>query len=100
MAIRATPDLWQTCDGKRRIAPMHGELVRVVENQEQIATTALVDDLQEQALLEEMLDDAKPRRRPGTEGLHYLLATPFRYPPLRHGSRFGQRSEPICTLRL
>ena len=64
MAIRATPDLWQTCDGKRRIAPMHGELVRVVENQEQIATTALVDDLQEQALLEKMLDDAKPRRGP------------------------------------
>ena len=26
-------------------------------------------------------------------GLHYLLFTPFRYPPLRHGSRFGTRAE-------
>jgi hypothetical protein len=27
-------------------------------------------------------------------GLHYLLSTPFRYPPLRYGSRFGTRYEP------
>ena len=26
--------------------------------------------------------------------MHYLLASPFRYPPLRHGSRFGSRFEP------
>lgn len=87
-------DLWQACKGPARIGPIHGELMRIVESQEQIATTSLVDDLAEQALLEEMLESAKPPRRSGTEHLHYLLATPFRYPPLRHGSRFGRRHEP------
>jgi hypothetical protein len=41
-----------------------------------------------------MLEASKPRLRPGTERLHYLLATPFRYAPLPHGSRFGSRLEP------
>ena len=75
-------------------AAIQGMLFRVVESQEQIATTALVDDLNEQALLEEMLETTKPPRVPGTESLHYLLATPFRYPPLRYGSRFGGAHEP------
>jgi hypothetical protein len=66
----------------------------MVERQQQVATTALVDDLAEQALLEELIERSKPRLRSGTERLHYLLATPFRYPPLRHGSRFGTRFEP------
>jgi len=65
----------------------------VVESQEQVATMSLVDDLDEQSALEQLLDDTKPRYRPGTTGLHYLLSTPFRYPPLRHGSRFGRRHE-------
>lgn len=73
---------------------MGGELVRVVESQEQVATAALVDNLSEQAMLEELLELSKPPPRTGTEGLHYLLASPFRYPPLRHGSRFGSRLEP------
>jgi hypothetical protein len=43
-------------------------------------------------LLEELIDRAKPPER--TRGrMHYLLFTPFRYPPLRHGSRFGTRHE-------
>lgn len=75
-------------------AAIHGTLVRLVESQEQIATTGLVDDLGEQALLEDMLEATKPPHRPGTEAVHYLLATPFRYPPLRHGSRFGAAHEP------
>lgn len=54
----------------------------------------MVDDLAKQVLLEDLLDATKPGPRPGTEGLHYLFATPFRYPPLRHGSRFGTRFEP------
>jgi len=54
-----------------------------------------VDSPEEQALLERLLDDAKPPipSGPEFEGLHYLLATPFRYPPLPHGSRFGRREE-------
>ena len=88
------PDLWPLCRETLRIAPLGGELLRLVESQEQVATSALVDDLAEQALLEDLLDATKPAVRPGTASLHYLLATPFRYPPLRHGSRFGGRFEP------
>jgi hypothetical protein len=87
-------DLWAVCEKDVRIAPLAGELLRIVESQQQVATLALVDDLAEQALLEELLERAKPPLPPGTERLHYLLATPFRYPPLRHGSRFGRRFEP------
>jgi len=60
-----------------------------------VATRKLVDSDEEQALLEDLIERAKPpaRREPEFEGLHYLLATPFRYPPLRHGSRFGTRAE-------
>jgi hypothetical protein len=63
-----------------------------VEAQHQVATRKLVDSDEEQAMLEEVLERHKP---PVVEGgrLHYLLFTPFRYPPLRHGSRFGSRRE-------
>ena len=71
-----------------------GVLFRLVESQEQVATNQLVRSLDRQAVLEGMLEGTKPPWRKGTERLHYLLATPFRYPPLKHGSRFGKRSEP------
>ena len=87
-------DLWSACQQDLRIAPLSGELLRIVESQEQIATLSLVDDLAEQAVLEELLEQSKPPLSAGGEGLHYLLLTPFRYPPLRHGSRFGRRFEP------
>ena len=34
----------------------------------------------------------------GCEKLHHLLSTPFRYPPLRHGSRFDPASSPACSM--
>ncbi len=72
-----------------------GLLFRLVENQEQIATRDLVaGDLDKQAVLETLLEPSKPPRVPGTERFDYLLATPWRYPPLRYGSRFGRRFEP------
>lgn len=71
-----------------------GTLRRLVESQEQVATNQLVSSLTRQSQLEEMLEATKPALRPGTEDLHYLLAAPFRYPPLKHGSRFGKRIEP------
>lgn len=71
-----------------------GTLLRLVESQEQIATRRITDTLEDQALLEDLLEAAKPPLAEGTGPLHYLLATPFRYPPLRHGSRFGSRFEP------
>ncbi len=69
-------------------------LLRMVESQEQVATSRLVGTLERQALLEDMLEATKPPMHTQTGNLHYLLATPFRYPPLRHGSRFGARNQP------
>jgi hypothetical protein len=84
--------IWTQCAAASEIAPLRATAWRAVEAQHQIATRKLVDTDEEQRLLEELLDDSKPpmhlKRR-----LHYLLSTPFRYPPLRHGSRFASRFE-------
>jgi hypothetical protein len=53
----------------------------------------LTDSLAEQALLETLLEESKPALPPGTERLHYLLATPFRYRS-PWGSRFRSPFEP------
>ena len=68
---------------------------RVVESQHVVATRRLVDSSAEQEVLEELIEGAKPPvpDEPAFAGLHYLLSTPFRYPPLPHGSRFGTRAE-------
>lgn len=70
-----------------------GRLYRIIESQEEVATRSLVDSLHKQAILESLLEQSKPARLPGSEELHYLLATPFRYPPLPWGSRFGGTAE-------
>ena len=70
-----------------------GRLYRIIESQEEVATRGLVDSLQKQEILENLLELSKPVRLPGSEDLHYLLATPFRYPPLPWGSRFGGVAE-------
>ncbi|WP_049311070.1 RES family NAD+ phosphorylase, partial [Pseudomonas aeruginosa] len=87
-------EIWRQCKGERHVRPLQGRLVRLVESQEQVATLQLVDTLEEQALLEELLESSKPPVPADAEPLHYLLKTPFRYPPLRWGSRFGRRHEP------
>lgn len=73
-----------------QLVPLSGTAWRVVESQEQIHSLRWVDSMAEHDVLESLLESSKP---PATEG-HYLLATPFRYPPLPWGSRFGTRSEP------
>jgi RES domain len=62
-------------------------LWRVVEAQHTASTMRVTDSLEEQAALEAILEDSKPALPPGVRGLHYLLATPFRYRP-HTGSRF------------
>jgi len=86
--------IWEACQGPAQIRRVAGVLFRMVESQEHVATLGYVDTLEEQALLEEMLDEVKPPYRSHTDGLHYLLRTPFRYPPLKWGSRFGRIHEP------
>lgn len=85
---------WQACLADSQPVKLSGTLLRLVESQEQVATSQLVGSLERQAVLESLLDATKPPLRKGSEALHYLLATPFRYPPLKHGSRFGTREEP------
>lgn len=86
--------LWQICDGARHVTALKGTLFRLVESQEHVATLSYVDTLEEQALLERMLEEVKPPYADDSDGLHYLLKTPFRYPPLKWGSRFGRTHEP------
>ncbi len=85
---------WRGINVVAHVTKVDGNLYRVVESQEQIATVGLVDTLDEQSLLEQLLERSKPAARSGSNHLHYLLMSPFRYPPLQHGSRFGGRHEP------
>jgi hypothetical protein len=62
-------------------------LWRAVEAQHIASTLRLVANVEEQLLLERVLEQTKPPVPPDAAGLHYLLATPFRYSsPV--GSRF------------
>lgn len=70
-----------------------GRAHRLVESQEVTATMVLADSLEEQDLLETIIDSAKPPIPSDCQHMHYLLYTPFRYPPLQFGSRFGTRAE-------
>ena len=104
--------IWTRCGGRSSLRALSGRAWRVVESQHLFATRKLVDSDEEQALLEELIEEIKPPagmarglvagppRNVGLVagpqrgvGLHYLLFTPFRYPPLRHGSRFGTRRD-------
>ena len=67
---------------------------RAVEAQHVAATMALVDSLEEQQALERILDDTKPPVPPAARKLHWLLFTPFRYPPPPGGSRFRGPNDP------
>lgn len=87
-------DIWGACAPRIEAALLGGELMRLVASQEEIATLGLVDTLSEQRRVERLLEQSKPPLVRDTERLHYLLAAPFRYPPLPYGSRFGTRQEP------
>jgi RES domain-containing protein len=74
--------------------PVALDLWRAVEAQHHASTMVLVDTLDEQALLERILDHSKPAIDMELAGLHWLLFTPFRYPPLPNGSRFRSPADP------
>jgi hypothetical protein len=84
--------IWTQCAAASSVAPLAATAWRVVEAQHQISTRKLVDSAEEQVVLEALIETAKPPMR--APRLHTLLGTPFRYPPLRYGSRFGTRHEP------
>ncbi len=88
--------IWTRCAAKFSFCSLSFDAWRVVESQHITSTRKLVDSAAEQALLEALVDRVKPPLPPGKRftDLHYLLFTPFRHPPLRHGSRFGVVTEP------
>jgi len=55
---------------------------------------ALVESIAEQHILERLLDEAKPAVPAAAARLHWLLFTPFRYPPPPGGSRFRGPNDP------
>lgn len=87
---------WRRVLGNAEPSGLLGTLKRLVENQEQKVTLALTDNLAEHEMLEALLEESKPAPgdHPRLRRLDYLLQTPWRYPPLAWGSRFGRRFEP------
>ena len=86
---------WRRVLGRAQPTSLMGTLRRIVENQEQKVTVPLVDNLAEHEVLEELLEDSKPDgAQDALARFDYLLRTPWRYPPLPWGSRFGRRFEP------
>ncbi len=80
--------IWTQCGAKSNLKTLECDACRVVEYPYRSVTRKLVDSPEEHQLLEDAIEAIKP---PSIEGadLHFLLSTPFRYPPLKHGSRFG-----------
>jgi len=65
---------------------------RMVEAQHRISTNRLAADADDQALLERLVEQAKPPLPAAARALHYLLATPFRYGYAK-ASRFRRARE-------
>jgi hypothetical protein len=85
--------LWTRLVGEQHVRRLSSSPWRVVEAQHVISTRKLTDSDEEQRVLEDLLERSKPPVPRAAARLHYLLSTSFRYPPLRHGSRFGTREQ-------
>lgn len=84
-------NLWALCEGETHQKKITAEPWRVVEAQHISSSRDLVDTLEEHDLLEELIEESKPSI---AKDKHYLIFSPFRYPPLKYGSRFGSLYEP------
>ena len=80
---------WTTREVASNAAALRHALWRAVEAQHVVSTMALVDSIEEQHVLERLLDDTKPAIPAAAAHLHWLLFTPFRYPPPPGGSAFA-----------
>lgn len=86
-------DVWKKCKGIKHITKISTSAWRIIEYQEETSTRKLVDSFEEQDVLDNLIEKSKPLIP--LEYLNYnsLLYTPFRYPPLKNGSRFGKKTE-------
>ena len=87
--------IWTRCAGSSEIRALAARPFRLVEAQHLTSTRRLVNSAEEHVALEALIERAKPAlpADPSFRGLHFLLTTSFRYPPLAHGSRFATRFE-------
>jgi RES domain len=83
--------IWEQCIGKKWVKALEVKPWRVVEAQHILSSRDLVDSSEEHDILENLIEQSKPRI---TVQKDYLIYTPFRYPPLPYGSRFASRFEP------
>lgn len=83
-------NIWTESEGIKLTKSLVLEPWRMVEDQYISSSRDLVESREEHALLEDMLENSKPKIE---NNKHYLIITPFRYPPLRYGSRFGNTFE-------
>ncbi|MCF8709839.1 RES family NAD+ phosphorylase [Rhizorhapis sp. SPR117] len=72
--------------------PYAASLWRLVEAQHRISTNRLAANAEDQAMLEQLVEEVKPPLPPAARHLHYLLATPFRYGHAKE-SRFRKAGE-------
>ena len=85
---------WMPAAVSSEARPWAGTVWRMVEAQHTASTMKIVDNDAEQDLLETLLESSKPAQPGSVLALDYLLATPFRYHPLRGGSRFRAITDP------
>ncbi len=87
--------IWTRCGAGSNLQPLLLKPWRAVDAEAVVSTRKLVDSIQEQEVLEQLIDGSESSSRPvaAGRGLHPLLLSPFRQPPLPHGSRFGRHHE-------
>lgn len=82
--------IWTESEGIKLVKNLKLEPWRMVESQHISSSRDLVESREEHDLLEELLENSKQGI---ANNKHYLIYTPFRYPPLKYGSRFGNTYE-------
>lgn len=81
--------IWTAAALSSEAVRLERKVWRLVEAQHRVSTLKLVDTLEEQAILEDLIEETKPAIPVECRHLDYLLATPFRYGAVYpHGSRF------------
>ena len=89
MASLMSSNTWTADALLSKATELSGYFWRLVEAQHYVSTLKLTDTLEDQAILEDIIEETKPPIPPGCEGLHFLLMTPFRYSIANPwGSRF------------
>ena len=84
--------MWTPTALASEVRAYKAQVWRVVEAQHRISTNRLAASLADQARLEALAEAAKPDLPKAAQGLHYLLASPFRYGH-RTPSRFRRADE-------